>query len=219
MPTTLLCTNGTRPFYSVYIYSINNVTAAFKQVYTTVGLLSNRTTWIIPARALEFGMHYVKVTSWIPGHTGTNSVSWGLIRVGETKLIAIIISGNVTYQGMLDIFYLNGSQSHDPDLGPGIYEDMEFIWLCRRSNETFPNDPTTLPLVSPNDTQTGSGCYGSGVGRLEPTKEQQYLVGLDVDKMAGNTQYVIALVVRKQERSTWSEQRLFVKEEIDISLM
>lgn len=94
-------------------------------------------------------------------------------------------------------------------------------WLCRRPNETFPSDPTKLPLVSPNDAHglDYGGCYGSGVGRLESTKEHQYVVGLDVDKMKGNTKYVVALVVKKQERATWSEQWLYVKEEIDISLV
>lgn len=207
--------------YHVTLYSINNTTGAFQLVHSIYGILESNTTWIIPAKALQYGIHYVKVTSHVAGHKGANSMIWGLILVGETKLISKITSRNVTFQGVREIFFLNGSESYDPDLGPGDYKDLEFIWLCRKANESFSGDPLTLPIVKPGTSQSSDygGCYGNGLGRLEPTKERPYVVGLNVDKMNGDTQYAIALVVKKGERVTWATQHVYVKEEIDISLV
>lgn len=222
MPTELACQAANYiASYNSAIYSINNITGSLQNVYRTFGnLAQDETIWKIPAKTLGYRKYYVKVTSVIENKRGTWSCDFGFIVGGETLLESRITGSSLVYQGIKEIVYLNGSDSYDPDVGPGNYDGMEFTWFCRRDNESFLGDPTSLPVVTPSSNQSADlgGCYGTGVGRLESSPMEKYSLGLDIDRMEGNAKYVIALLVKKGERSKWSEHSIFVKEEIDISL-
>ena len=222
MPTKLSCqASNYISSYDVAIYSINNVTGSFQNVHRVLGnLAQNETIWKIPAKTLPYGEYYVKVTSVIENRRGTQSSDFGFIVVGETPLVSKIAGPKLVYQGIKEIVYLNGSGSYDPDVGAENYERMEFTWLCRRDNESFIGDPTSLPVVVPSSNQSANlgGCYGTGVGRLESSPMDNYSVELDIDLMEGNTKYLLGLLVKKGERKTWSEHPIYVKEEIDIAL-
>jgi hypothetical protein len=223
MPTEITCqASNYIASYQATVYSIDNSTGSLQNSYTNFGnLLPEATVWKIPAKALQYGKYYVKVTSVIENNRGTQSSDFGFIIVGETPLVSKIAGSSLAYQGIKEIVYLYGSKSYDPDVGQGKYNGMEFIWICRRDNETFKGNPTSLPVVRPSSNQSVDlgGCYGTGIGRLESSEKGKYVIGLDIDKMKGDTRYVIVLVVKKGERSQRSEHSMYIKEEIDISLV
>lgn len=153
---------------------------------------------------------------------GTENNDIGFFEITYSRLIADISGKFFFSQGLHQMATLSGASSYDPDVGQGDYTGMNFTWACKRKNEMFPDNLTSLPVVTPPRKNYDSleidngGCYGNGMGRLAPKQGLEYLVELDVDKMKGNEEFDIQLLVTKGERNSSASHRLRVKKEINL---
>ena len=151
--------------------------------------------------------------------------SFGYKEVTSTNLVANITGARRASQGLNETLILNGTLSHDPDVGPGEYTGIEFTWLCRRNNERFPNKSSALCYVCPQSGltpppgQDKGGCYGTGVGKLKPWDGKAYIVDLNVDKMKGDEDYVIKLIMKKRGLTTSAVHLLRIKEDIHLTIV
>lgn len=138
----------------------------------------------------------------------------GYIKILLSPLVAIISGETEITRGNKQIIILNGSQSHDPHVGPGKVDSLAFHWLCRKLHEVFPKENpleiqnVSIPLDSTN--VTGGGCFGTGIGRLESS---QPVVVLNASTMDNKTaSYVFKLVVTKDVRSSTDTKTVHVVE-------
>ena len=208
---------------SIDVYAINKESGSFFR-----GALAEKTTKTdfpvrIPANLLSYGLYYFKVTGSIETVAGTTVDSLGYIEVTSTTLFVNITGKSRASQGFNKILTLNGSQSYDPDVGRGNYTGLNFMWLCRRVEETFSDNITSLPVVLPLSGFSGSsdlgGCYGTGIGKLRPRTEEPYILDLDVDKMKGDQDYVVKLILAKNGQKADTVHQLRIKKEIQLSIM
>lgn len=208
--------------YDIQIYAIEENTAAFKRVRWTIGTSAGGDlVYIIYARSLDYGLYYYKLTGIIEIQIGTSANSFGYIEITSSALIVNITGDRIASQGFNKTLTLNGSLSHDPDIGKGDHQGLNFTWLCRRDEENFPND-TNVPVVLslPIFSKRGDrgGCYGSGVGRLLSRPGFPYILDLDLDKMKGNQNYVIKLVLSRGKQIASAIHRLRIKKEINVEI-
>lgn len=118
--------------------------------------------------------------------------------IANSALIADILGGNKVTRGKGSVITLDGSPSSDPDVGPGNHSSMQFTWLCKNQNESFPDGPlSSLPVVTSLSGPGKGGCFGTGVGKL---KSNAKAVQLDTSQMAVGESYDVKLVVKKDDR-------------------
>ena len=210
--------------YNIERYRIDSNSGSYQgKVYrigTTVGDLNET----IIGKSFDYGLYYIKLTGSIEGKDETRVNSFGYVEVTSTALVANITGATQASQGINKIVTLNGSQSHDPDVGKGDYSGIIFTWLCRRDYELFPNDTASLPVVRPSSGSTKvspdqGGCYGTGVGKLESRPVAPYIVDLDIDKMKGDQGYIIVLVMTKRGLTITAAHHLRLKEEIYLQIL
>lgn len=210
--------------YNMEMYAIDLISASFRLVATRVGTTVGDTKHTIRGKRYNYGHYFFKVTGTIERHKGTTTSTFGYIEVTSTTLVANISGANQASQDFNKTLSLDGSMSHDPDVGEGDYNGLEFTWLCKRDNEKFPENITALPVVFPQSGSTGSsgqdrgGCYGTGVGKLNARGGFPYIVDLDVDKMKGDEDYVIRLMIRKRGQTVYAIHHLRVREEIHLKI-
>ena len=213
-----------RIVYNIETYGIDSNSGSYKRkeyiIGTTVGDLNET----IIGKRFDYGLYYVKLSGSIEGKDETRVNSFGYVEVTSTALVANITGDTQASQGINKIVTLNGSQSHDPDVGKGYYSGIIFSWFCRRDYEHFPNDTVSLPVVRPSSGPTKvspdqGGCYGTGVGTLESRPGASYIVDLDIDKMKGDQGYVIVLVMTKRGLTITAAHRLRLKEEIHLQIL
>ena len=209
--------------YNIKMYSIDLNSGSFRKVGPLkIGTTVGDVVHTIRAQSLSYGLFYYKATGIIETHAGTAANTFGFIRVTSAALVANITGDKRASQGINKILTMNGSQSYDPDAGKGDYTGMNFTWLCRRAEEEFPNDTSSLPVLLPRSgipfSQDLGGCYGSGLGKLRPSTEALYILDLDVDKMKGNQNYVIKLVMTKRGQTASAVHRLHIREEITLNI-
>lgn len=175
---------------------------------TALDISANRSDIFIPKRSLPFGTIKIMFTVRMGGIEGVENTTEGFICVWRSPLIAKIEGGSgrsVEYGSNVTI---NGASSEDPDVGPGIYSDMSFMWLCRKKNESFPQnveDMLPIPLQSSHNASLG-GCFGSGLGPLNVSTPS---FKLDTSHLT-LADYVIELRIQKGERKDVFSQRIEV---------
>ena len=123
----------------------------------------------------------------------------GFFTIEKSPLRAEISGGNTVTRGKGKTITLNGSLSQDPDVEPGNITSMNFTWLCKKRNESFPNLSVPIPVVSltPGLGQGGGGCFGTGVGGLSSNTA---VVNLSTSAMNVDEFYDIKLRVQKDTR-------------------
>lgn len=209
--------------YDIDIYFINLESGSFLLDAFEKGATETDFSVRIPANLLSYGLYYFKVTGSIETVTGTVVDSFGYIGVTSTTLVVNVTGDSQASQGFNNILTLNGSHSYDPDVGKGNYTGLNFTWLCRRVEETFPDNIASLPVVLPLSGFPGShdlgGCYGTGIGKLRSRTGVPYVLDLDVDKMKGDQNYVVKLVITKGGQMVAAVHQLRIKKEIHLSIM
>ena len=164
---------------------------------------------VIPAFSLPYGLLRLRFKVKMDGVDWIETYVDGFINVVPSKLKAGILGGNVRSEGLTKSVLIDGSISRDKDVAPGNFTGIEFIWLCRRINESLPPDAVTMHPVAraaKNDSDLG-GCYGDGPGRLNYSTPKFLL---DTGKMIKFERYVITLVIKKGKRNSSFSQTLHV---------
>ena len=211
--------------YNIEMFAIDLTSGSFRNAVIRIGTTVNDIKTTIRGNGFDYGLYLFRISGNIERRTGTMTSRFGYIEVTSTTLIANITGASQASQGFNDTLTLNGTLSHDPDVGPGNYTGLEFTWLCRRNNEKFPNNITALPFVFPRSGSTGplgqdlGGCYGTGMGKLKPRDGIAYIVDLYVDKMKGDEDYVIKLMMRKRGQTAYAVHHARIKEEINLKLV
>jgi len=171
-------------------------------------VLTNSSKWTVSDRHLPFAhdLHalYFVFTIVQGDNNKTESVyDKGYITIEPSPLIAIISGETEITRGNKQNIILNGSKSYDPHVGPGALETLTFFWLCKKSNEEFPTEnPLEIQVASVplNGSGSDGGCFGTGIGRLEPTEP---VVALNASVMENTTaSYVFQLIVAKDARTS-----------------
>ncbi|XP_022808988.1 polycystic kidney disease protein 1-like 2 [Stylophora pistillata] len=138
----------------------------------------------------------------------------GYIIIRPSPLVATISGETEITRGNKQIITLNGSESYDPHLGHGALETLKFLWLCKRSDEEFPNgnsnDIQIAPIFLNDSGESHGGCFGTGVGRLEFTGP---IITLNASAMNNRSaSYVFKLIVTKDARWSSDSKKVHVIE-------
>ena len=208
--------------YNMEMFAIDLASGSFRNLVNRIGTTVGDIKTTILGSRIDYGHYLFRISGNIEGKTATKTSSFGYIEVTSTNLVANITGARKASQGLNETLILNGTLSHDPDVGPGDYTGLDFTWLCRRNNEKFPNNITALPYVFPRSGSRGllgqdlGGCYGTGIGKLKPQDGMAYIVDLNVDKMKGDEHYVIKLIMRKRGLRASAVHLVRIKEEIHL---
>ena len=220
---TKSCRSSTRVTISLITFLVDLDSGFFTaKVFTGGNVGADRFLWKIPSRQMgSYGTYYVQFDVRMDGIDGTEHSDFGFVEIIYSPLV-VKISGEGTFsQGLYQIANFSGALSYDPDVGQGDYSGMNFTWACKRREESFPENLTSLPVVNPPEVihdslgEDKGGCYGSGVGLLAP-KQFPYHVELDVDKMKGKQVYDIQLLLTKDQRKNHVVHAITVKKEINL---
>ena len=162
--------------------------------------------WNLPKRALDYGAYYVDFRAAFTSNPKMFGSTLGFFTIDKSPLRAEISGGNTVTRGKGKTITLNGSLSQDPDVEPRNISSMNFTWLCKKRNESFPNLSVPIPIVSftPGPGQ-GGGCFGTGVGRLSSNTA---VVNLPTSAMNVDEFYDIKLIVQKDTRYDDFEQEI-----------
>ena len=199
-------------------FAINLASGSFHNVKIRKGTAVADIKLPVCENNIDYGHYLFMIRGNIEGQPATNTSSFGYIEVTSTNLVANITGATRACQGNNETLILNGSLSHDPDVGPGKYTGIEFTWVCTRNNERFPNNITALTYVFPRSGSTSllgqdrGGCYGTGVGKLKPRHGMAYIADLNVDKMKGDQYYVIKLIMKKRGLTVSAVRNVGIKE-------
>ena len=160
------------------------------------------TQWNLPKRVLEYGAYYVDFRAAFTSNPKMFGSTLGFFTIEKSPLRAKISGGNAVTRGKGKTITLNGLLTQDPDVEPGIITSMNFTWLCKKRNESFPNLSFPIPVVTftPGPGQGGGGgggCFGTGVGRLSSNTA---VVNLSTSAMNVGEFYDIKLIVQKDTR-------------------
>ena len=154
--------------------------------------------WNLPRRQLDYGRYFVDFRVAIASRPLVASSALGFFMITKSPLIADILGGNKVTRGKGSVITLNGSASSDPDVGPGNHSSMQFTWLCKKQQESFPSGSlSSLPVVTLLSGPGSGGCFGTGVGKLNSSAK---VVQLNTSQMVVGESYDVKLVVIKDDR-------------------
>lgn len=135
----------------------------------------------------------------LASHPLVISTALGFFNVTKSPLIADILGGNKVTRGKGSDITLDGMASSDPDVEPGDHSSMQFTWLCKKQQESFPVGPLdSIPVADTSSGPGSGGCFGTGVGKLSSNGK---VVKLDTSEMVVGEFYDVKLIVTKDDRA------------------
>ena len=159
---------------------------------------ANGFEWHLQKRHLVYGVYRVVVKVTMAGDPEGLTTDEGYFNITKSPLVAEIAGGSKITRGIGTAVGLNGALSRDPDVEPGNYSLMQFTWLCKNQQESFPNvSLATLPVVTESSGPGNGGCFGTGIGRLDSS---DITLTLETSKMTAGELYDVKLVVTKDDR-------------------
>ena len=167
-------------------------------IETTTTLNSKTTEWNLQKRQLGYGLYFVGFKAALESNPPAVSSTLGFFSITKSPIIADILGGNKVTRGKGSVITLDASATRDPDVEPGNYTSMQFTWLCKRREETFPTGPLdSVPVITASSGPGGGGCFGTGVGKLASNLT---VVTLETSLMTVDRSYDVKLVVTKDDR-------------------
>lgn len=153
----------------------------------------------MPKRTLEYGLYFVDFRAAFASKPLVITSTLGFFNVTKSPLIADILGGNKVTRGKGSVITLDGTASSDPDVEPGDHSSMQFTWLCKQQQESFPNGSlASIPVVTASSGPGSGGCFGTGVGKLSSNEIE---VKLDTSQMVVGESYDVKLIVTKGDRA------------------
>ena len=177
----------------------------FRSTSLNISTILSNSNLFIPQYSLPFGIVKMIFTVIMLGIDGVKNTTDGFICVEKSQLVANIAGGDGRSEGYSLDITINGTTSHDPDFGPGFHDNMLFMWLCRKANESFPENVEEMLPVPPEKSDAAfGGCFGSGLGPMNISSPSfQFNTGhLNLGD------YVIELRIQKDKRKASFSQRL-----------
>lgn len=170
--------------------------------------------YFTPGR-LSPGLYKVTINVSMEGIRGLYTEDYSYLKISQSPLVVQIKGGSarsVSYGS--DIIIDGMTYSSDPDVKNGSKSHLRFEWWCRHENETF-SESTDHDVIIPsvedvvNGSLTGSGCFGTGNGRLAETSGIFRFSSLLLKPGSVN---IFKLVVQDSTRSASFEQAVHVIE-------
>ncbi|XP_068717180.1 polycystin-1-like protein 2 [Montipora capricornis] len=190
--------------WSLSRYKVND--SGETVIVWTILLDTKTTEWNLQKRHLGYGKYFVDFRAAFASNPYLIGSARGFFKIVQSPLRAEISGGNSVTRGKGSIITLDGASSQDPDTAPGDITSMEFTWLCKERQESFPTGPIeSIPVVShSSDNETG-GCFGTGIGKLSSNLA---VVNLTTSAMDVGKSYDVKLIVQKDGRQDDFEQQI-----------
>ena len=204
--TKTMCksSNKLRFQWSLSRYKVND--SGETVILSTVLLDTKTTDWNQHKRQLGYGKYFVDFRAAFESNPYLIGSARGFFEIVQSPLRAEISGGNRVTRGNGSIITLNGTSSRDPDTAPGNITSMEFTWLCKERQESFPTGPIeSIPVVNLSSDNKIGGCFGTGIGKLSSNLP---VVNLTTNAMDVGKSYDVKLIVQKDGRQDDFEQQI-----------
>ena len=193
------CNSSQTLLFAWYLFKYKVEASGNVYIEKTILLDSRSTEWTLQKRTLHYGLYFVEFRVAYASQPTVISSALGFFNVTKSKLVADILGGNKVTRGKGSLISLEGSASRDPDVESGNHSSMEFTWLCKKRQESFPNGSlASLPVVTTSSGPGNGGCFGTGVGKLSSS---DIVVTLDTSRMTVGELYDVKLIVTKDDRA------------------
>jgi hypothetical protein len=177
---------------------------------------------LIKRRTLEYGLYYLEQRVGSP-KTRLFNYNFGFLKVKKTPLHASVSGPAIVARGYNDFLVVDAQRSFDPDLEQRSIKGMTFQWYCKRNDERIHGlddriNRSRIPLVyfpSLNEKLVGSGCFGTGKGRINETGP---ILRLPVSKMKAGLKYQIILIATKDSRDKMAKHTVKVDQVATMSV-
>lgn len=153
----------------------------------------------IDSRMLPYGLYKMRFTITMLGINGVYGHDDAYLEIVESPMIATVASGTGLAKGVHQNLTLDASGSHDPDVGPRIYENITITWECQ-------------VMGAPEGTTTEeAGCADDSLQVLYNGSAAD-LVRLNTNfTKLPNVVYSLKLLVRKNHRRVFTYFNLYTK--------
>ena len=190
--------------WSLSRYKVND--SGETVIVSTVLLDTKTTEWNLQKRQLGYGKYFVDFRAAFASNPYLIGSARGFFEKVQSPLRAEISGGNRVTRGKGSIITLDGASSQDPDTAPVDITSMEFTWLCKQRQESFPTGPIeSIPVVIPSSGSETGGCFGTGIGKLSSNLA---VVNLTTSAMDVGKSYDVKLIVQKDGRQDDFEQQI-----------
>ncbi|XP_068717189.1 polycystin-1-like protein 2 [Montipora capricornis] len=204
--TKVMCDSSNKLLFqwSLSRYKVND---SGETVIAWTILLDTKTTeWNLQKRQLGYGKYFVDFRAAFASNPYLIGSARGFFKIVQSPLRAEISGGNSVTRGNGSIITLDGASSQDPDTAPGDITSMDFTWLCKERQESFPTGPIeSIPVVSLSSGNETGGCFGTGIGKLSSNLA---VVNLTTSAMDVGKSYDVKLIVQKDGRQDDFEQQI-----------
>ena len=195
---TSSCNSSQTLIFAWYLYQYDVDHLGKIYIKSRIILDSKRAEWNIQKRQLDYGQYFVDLKVAFASQPLITSSALGFFDIIKSPLTADISGGNKVTRGKQSVITLDGSLSKDPDVDFGDHSLMQFIWLCKRRQETFPTGPiASFPVITPSSGPGSGGCFGTGVGKLSSSDIK---VTLETGAMMVGELYDVKLILIKDDR-------------------
>ncbi|KAK3094595.1 hypothetical protein FSP39_003770 [Pinctada imbricata] len=159
------CTATDVSWYSWRVYKVDEVTQIEEEIFdlgeTDTYSIACRYLQIEP-RILDYGLYRFELNVSMHEEMGMFTLDSAYIKITSTPLQVRIAGGDfftgkwgtfepMIFDGMSEVF--------DPDVDPDDKSEMEFIWLCRRYCESWPQFDSNYDVPDPFTMVTDCASY------------------------------------------------------------
>ena len=200
------CNSSQTLIFVWYLYRYEEVSSGKLDIKTITLLDSKNTEWNLRKRQLEYGQYFLDFKAAFASHPRAFGSALGFFNITKSPLIVEISGGNKVTRGKGSVITLDGSPSRDPDVEPDDHSSMNFTWLCKKRDETFPKSSrASIPVVTPSSGPGNGGCFGTGVGKLSSSDIK---VNLETTVMSVGKSYDVKLILTKDDRENYFVQEI-----------
>ena len=200
------CNSSQTLLFKWYLFKYGEDSSGKTIIGETTLLDTKSAEWNLPKRTLEYGLYFVDFRAAFASNLLVITSTLGFFNVTKSPLIADVLGGNKVTRGKGSVITLDGMASSDPDVEPGDHSSMQFTWLCKQQQESFPVGPlASIPVVTASSSPGSGGCFGTGVGKLNSSEK---LVALDTSQMVVGDFYDVKLIVSKDDREDDFSQKI-----------
>ena len=142
----------------------------------------------INPRLLPYGLYMMRFTITMLGIDGVVGFDDGYVLIVRSPLIATVRGGTGVVKGCKQNITLDASGSQDPDVGPGLYENISLSWECMAEN------------VPPGTTELQAGCSVDGFKVLQNGSASDLVYFATNFTLLPSINYALRLTIVKNHR-------------------